>query len=39
LPHQKSTPNTFDASDKKVLQIIFIIEQSPLYWQNKKSSI
>jgi hypothetical protein len=25
LPHQKSTPNTFDASYKKVLQIIFII--------------
>jgi len=34
LPHQKSTPNFIAASYKKVLQIIFIIEQSPLYWKN-----
>jgi len=31
LPHQKSIPNFIDASDKKVLQMILIIGQSPLY--------
>ena len=35
LPHQKSIPNCIDASYKNLNEIILIIEQSLVYFENK----